>query len=110
MSLFASCALGLTILVVALNLNYSALSLLVQRLREGRWPMALPLGIPALGSISALAASLGLPAGHPAQGALVLLFLIDTGGPLAWLVSRILRRRREGARRLQPALQRHPSV
>lgn len=109
MSLFAACALGLSLLVIAINLNYSLLSLLMHRLREGRWPLALPLGIPALGTLCIVVAWLSLPPSHTAHSLLLLLLLFDTGGPLAWLIALALRRRREEARR-RPAttLSRHP--
>lgn len=99
MSLIATCALGLSLLLVAININYSLLALAVHRLREGRWPMALPLGIPALGTLSILLAWWTLPEAHPALGILVPMLLLDTGGPLAWLVAHLLRRRRSAGQR-----------
>ena len=109
MSLFATCALGLAILLVAINLNYSLLALVIHRLREGRWPLALPLGVPALGTLCIAVAWWSLPAGHAAHSVLLLLLLLDTGGPLAWLTAYALRRRREGVRRRPLAsLTRHP--
>jgi hypothetical protein len=109
MSLFAACALGLALLLVAVNLNYSLLALVVHRLREGRWPLDLPLGIPALGTLLIFAAWWSLPDSHVAHSLLLLLLLIDSGGPLAWLVAHQLRRRRKGQRRRPAgALSGHP--
>jgi hypothetical protein len=109
MSLFAACALGLSTVLVAINLNYSLLAMAIHRLREGRWPLALPLGVPALGSLCILLAWWSLPAGHAAHSVLLLLLLLDTGGPLAWAIAYALRRRREAGRRGPLAsLTRHP--
>lgn len=98
MSLFAICALSLSILLVAINLNYSLLALFVHRLREGHWPITLPLGIPALGLLCIALAWWSLPTSHAAHSLLLLLALLDTGGPLAWLIALLLRRR-QAARR-----------
>lgn len=109
MSVFATCALSLSVLLVAINLNYSLLALVVHRLREGRWPLALPLGIPALGTLCIAIAWISLPPSHAAHSLLLLLLLFDTGGPLAWLIALALKRRREEAqRRPATALTRHP--
>lgn len=102
MSLFATCVLSLSILLVALNLNYSLLALLVHRLREGHWPLALPLGIPALGTLCIILAWWSLPPSHDAHSLLLLLLLLDSGGPLAWLVALALRRHQRRVAR-QPA-------
>jgi hypothetical protein len=93
MNAATACALGIALLVVAINLNYSLLSAAIYRLREQHWPSRLPLGIPLLGSLAVLVAWLGLPEGHGLRSLLLVLALIDTGGPLAWLVARLLHRR-----------------
>ena len=93
MNAATACALGIALLVVAINLNYSLLSAAVYRLREQRWPARLPLGIPLLGTLAVAVAWLGMPEGHGLRSLLLVLALIDTGGPLAWLVARLLHRR-----------------
>lgn len=93
MSAATACALGIALLVVAINLNYSLLSAAIYRLREQHWPSRLPLGIPLLGTLAVTVAWLGMPEGHGLRSLLLVLALIDTGGPLAWLVARLLRRR-----------------
>lgn len=93
MSAATACALGIALLVVAINLNYSLLSAAIYRLREQHWPSRLPLGIPLLGTLAVVVAWLGMPEGHGLRSLLLVLALIDTGGPLAWLVARLLHRR-----------------
>lgn len=96
MSPFAVCALGLSILVVTINLHYSLLAMLIHRLREGCWPTLLPLGIPLLGAFAIFAAWWSLPPSHAAHSLLLVLLLLDSGGPLAWLIALLQRRRRRG--------------
>lgn len=94
MTAATACALGIALLVVAINVHYSLLSAVIYRLREQRWPARLPLGIPLLGTLAVAVAWLGMPEGHGLRTLLLVLALLDTGGPLAWLVARLLHRRR----------------
>lgn len=91
MSTLTACALAFAVALVLINLNYSLLALALYRLREGHWPAKLPLGIPLLATLAIAWA------GWSAEGALavellVVLLLADSGGPVWWLGSAVLRR------------------
>ena len=82
MSWISGCALGFAVVVVAVNLVYSALSAWVHHLREGHWPRSFPLGIPLVGTLAVLfAVGFGDGLWHPYLIATLIVF--DTGGPLA---------------------------
>ncbi len=90
MSMAAVCMLGLALLLVAVNLNYSLLAMALHRLREGHWPLRLPTGIPLLATLATLLAF------HQADGVmavelLVVLLLADSGGPVWWLAATLRR-------------------
>lgn len=79
------------LLLVAANLAYSLLSLACHRLRERRYPARLPLGIPLLGSALALVAAAWTVA-TGGQAWVAWLILLDTGGPIGWIVALLWRR------------------
>ena len=84
--------LGLVaLLLVAANLAYTLLALACYRLRERRYPARLPLGIPLLGSLLALIAAAWMVS-TGGQAWVAWLLMVDTGGPIGWIVALAWRR------------------
>jgi hypothetical protein len=89
--------LGFGAMMTLVNVHYSALALVVHRLRNGRLPREVQLGVPLLGTLSLLAAlALGQEDGM-VVGCATALMLIDTGGPV-WIAVVLLRRRLHAVR------------
>ncbi|GIX36055.1 MAG: hypothetical protein KatS3mg126_1834 [Lysobacteraceae bacterium] len=105
MSLLGACLLVLGGLLVVANLAWSALAVTAHRLREGRLPDRLPLGIPLLGTACLLLGWTTCPLPAPLGLGVALLALLDSGGPLALLADALLYRRRTagGAGHAAPA-------